>query len=272
MKYLVGVLLAVSLVASPAMAQDAPVVFEPATNWQIDYAQDGCYLDRAFGEEDSRIFFRIGQRRIEPRVDLTLGSETMRVDIDDIAVRFLPNDQPAEFGSVGRIEASGFEGVIFSGLSIGPEAVGNGASALQIDGVFDNAVRLETGDLAPAMEAMDSCMSDFYREMGVDPDVQFSLSRPAMRKNFQYTARLVMNAYPSEMVRRRIEADVSLTVVVDPDGRVTQCSGTGPSEYPQFLEAACEVMTEHARYEPALDADGNPVATLDGLTTSYRLD
>lgn len=81
----------------------------------------------------------------------------------------------------------------------------------------------------------------------------------------------IQNNYPSRAVRQEIEGNVGVAVTVGPDGRVTGCSVTASSGSDILDEAACEGMQRYARYNPALDAAGNPTTGRDSMTIQYSL-
>jgi hypothetical protein len=58
-----------------------------------------------------------------------------------------------------------------------------------------------------------------------------------------------------------VSVQIDYTLTVGPDGRVSKCthSGSDPAEK-LFGNAACAQLTKRARFEPATDANGNPVA------------
>ncbi|GAA0265006.1 hypothetical protein GCM10009127_00200 [Alteraurantiacibacter aestuarii] len=98
-----------------------------------------------------------------------------------------------------------------------------------------------------------------------------SQARAAQRDNFNRWSSRIQEAYPSRAVRREIEGNVGVSVTIGPDGRVQSCSVTSSSGESILDEAACEGMERYARYEPALDASGNPTSGRDSLTIVYRL-
>ncbi|NIQ95760.1 MAG: energy transducer TonB, partial [Desulfuromonadales bacterium] len=98
-----------------------------------------------------------------------------------------------------------------------------------------------------------------------------SLARAAQRDNFRRWSSRIQEAYPSRAVRRNIEGNVGVSVVISSDGRVQSCQVTASSGESILDEAACEGMERYARYEPALDAAGNPTSGRDSLTIVYRL-
>jgi protein TonB len=64
---------------------------------------------------------------------------------------------------------------------------------------------------------------------------------------------------------------VGVRVTIGTNGRVTACTVTGPSGSSDLDRAACEGMERYARYNPALDAAGNPIAGSASTTIVYQL-
>ena len=56
----------------------------------------------------------------------------------------------------------------------------------------------------------------------------------------------------------RLEGDVGFRVDVTPAGRVARCMITQSSGHPRLDEHTCQLIARRARFEPALDRDGNP--------------
>lgn len=95
---------------------------------------------------------------------------------------------------------------------------------------------------------------------GVTPDGQ---SRWAAR---------IQENYPATAVRREIEGSVGVTVQIGTDGRVTGCTVSRSSGESVLDEAACQGMQRYARYNPALNAAGDPIPASTSTTIVYRLD
>ena len=66
--------------------------------------------------------------------------------------------------------------------------------------------------------------------------------------------------YPSRALREEKEGVTRFTVQVGPDGRVTNCSVTGSSGTPELDDAACRAISRRARFTPATNGEGQPVA------------
>ena len=86
----------------------------------------------------------------------------------------------------------------------------------------------------------------------------------------RWSARIQEN-YPPRAVRDEIEGRVGVRVSVGPNGRVADCSVTSSSGSPVLDDAACSGMRSYARFNPALDAAGNPITGSYSTTIVYDL-
>ncbi|SIN65847.1 outer membrane transport energization protein TonB [Parasphingorhabdus marina DSM 22363] len=68
------------------------------------------------------------------------------------------------------------------------------------------------------------------------------------------------NDYPSRALREEREGTTSFRVTVNARGRVADCQITGSSGHADLDAATCKNITRRARFRPALDSQGNPVA------------
>lgn len=66
--------------------------------------------------------------------------------------------------------------------------------------------------------------------------------------------------YPSRALREEKEGVTRFTVQVSPEGRVTSCTVTGSSGTPELDDAACRAISRRARFSPATNGEGQPVA------------
>lgn len=85
-----------------------------------------------------------------------------------------------------------------------------------------------------------------------------------------WAARIQSN-YPTRAAREEREGRVGVRVTVGPDGKVSACSVSGSSGSPDLDEAACDGMQRYARFDPALDADGNAISSSYQTAIVYKL-
>lgn len=72
---------------------------------------------------------------------------------------------------------------------------------------------------------------------------------------------ITQDDYPGSALRAEEEGTTSIRVEIDASGRVTSCAVTGSSGSATLDDATCRLYTRRARFNPAKDAAGNPIAT-----------
>ena len=98
-----------------------------------------------------------------------------------------------------------------------------------------------------------------------------SQARGARTKNERSWAARIQENYPARALREEIEGTVGVRVTVNPDGRAANCSVTASSGSDILDAAACQGMERYARFDPALDAAGNPTNGSYSTRITYRL-
>jgi periplasmic protein TonB len=66
------------------------------------------------------------------------------------------------------------------------------------------------------------------------------------------------NDYPSRALQQEREGTTGFRVSYGADGKVTDCQVTSSSGHPDLDAATCSNVKRRARFDPALDKDGNP--------------
>jgi periplasmic protein TonB len=66
--------------------------------------------------------------------------------------------------------------------------------------------------------------------------------------------------YPSRDLQQEHQGSVSVRLTVGPTGRVSDCSVTSSSGFPGLDSATCSKIKSRAKFDPALDGDGNPTS------------
>jgi protein TonB len=98
-----------------------------------------------------------------------------------------------------------------------------------------------------------------------------SKAKGATPKGMNSWAARIQDNYPSRAAREEREGRVGVRVTINTDGRVSSCSVSSSSGSPDLDEAACAGMTRYARFNPALDAAGNPITDTYSTAIVYRL-
>ncbi|TMM48103.1 TonB family protein [Qipengyuania marisflavi] len=98
-----------------------------------------------------------------------------------------------------------------------------------------------------------------------------SKARAASPKGQEGWAARIRDNYPRRAERDGTEGSVGVSITIGPDGRVSNCSVSSSSGSSELDSAACQGMTRYARYNPALNAAGDPIPGSASTTIVYKL-
>ena len=137
--------------------------------------------------------------------------------------------------------------------------------------MFEPTLTLGTGRMRAPMEAMRACLHDLVTRWGLDATAQDTLSRKATPIDQIGWARQTMEHYPTDMLRVGKSARLPIRLLVGTDGKPTACVALEGFAEPSFERAACTSAMRYARFESALDANGQPVASYFVTTIVYTV-
>ena len=278
----------VSLTAQPVLAQDRPEL-NPSSNWLLDYAEDSCALRRTFGEEGSKVLLEMRQFAPDNRLQLMVSSADMTYRDRRLSVQFLPDDTKPQRQDVTAVESDDWGAGFLLNTSVRVAPDGEAVNAAYWDpaerdereaaitGIFvDNAFRsdlvLRTGSLAKPMKAMRECVDNLITHWGLEPETQRTLLRPATPKNYRETAlALVKDGYPDGMVRTGEQTAMRIRMTVDENGKGTMCKAQLNLGNELFERTACGFLSDRLEFHPALDRNGEAVASYWTISIVYRM-
>ncbi|MDJ0641173.1 MAG: TonB family protein [Erythrobacter sp.] len=290
------VALAVALLTpNLAQAQDLPpelankkgaTKLQPIAPWNIDFGDNRCRLSRLFGDAEKPHLVMIEQAAPRSEFGLTLagpklrkfpmGSWTYLGVLRDVPVASLTGEQYGEVDQIGKA-------IIFNSIDIGqPSEADEGLGQLTRPGLdLDQAgkidrfvlklgstvVSFETGNMMPALQAMNVCTNDLLASWGLSPE-RHALYHPAQWINRDDIAERISKDYPDSAKYRGEQGIMRMRVIVETDGSVSDCHIEASTEQDRLQSPACEKMGD-AQFEPALDAQGNPIRSFHATTLFY---
>jgi hypothetical protein len=281
---------AIAFFASPcvAWAADAPVVMAPSSQWVVDYADDSCSLRRSFQSGADQVTLELRQFGPGDILEITLASTTLPRSSGRLQLRFEPDEGFYRPWGAFPYDDGESRGVLFHD-SLRPNAVKRLApplpdwadadreareraiTALAIRSAFTRTLTLQTGSLHPPMNAMRTCLDELVTHWGLDATTQRTLSRRPKPLDLMDWSRRIQSSYPTGMVQRGRSGLVNIRLVVGPDGKPSACIPNKEFSTAGFEDHACAVTMRYARFEPALDASGAPVASFYATTITYEL-
>lgn len=286
--------LALSIVlqaSPPAHAAPAAVLLNPVTPWNLDATPSGCALRRGFGSADRPLILEF--RRFAPDPDFHIKVEGDEIksleDMPTVSVRYgaaAPERLSWQFGTTARGEGNASAPTLFGRSRFLPGTPGpaappasDSATAATEEAIRDvtflwrgRALTLATGSLGRPFALMRRCTNDLVASWGLDPEVQGSLSRPVVPEGQREWARHIQRDYPTHLARKGYQARVNARMLVDAQGQPTDCKVMVSYNDPDFDKLACQKLLRYARFRPALDRNGKPVASFYATTIAFYLD
>ena len=287
---------AITLAATPAQAEVVEVA--PSSSWNIDFGENKCRLARFFGEGEERHLLFFEQYWPGKQVGMTLAgpSYSRFRSRAPTNLAFFAAQEPRETkpftGSVGDYGDS----LIFSTLNIAtgmasddeaedaeavrlpelvarlPELDKDAAQKVEFVAVKqrDDEIRLLSGPLGEAFAALDACALDLVGTWGLDIEQHRTATRRPKWLNREATARRIMATYPREAQNSGEQGIMRMRVTVDHTGAVEDCAIIKATNTERLDSPACRAMV-NARFEPALDAAGQPMRSWFAETIVYQL-
>jgi TonB family protein len=261
-----GILLLALTFAGTASAQRPA----PEGRWVVNWAEQRCTLSRRGIGEDA------------PAIAVTsaLGAERPQLIFLNLATDMsgLSHSTPVEIvllpagdrraGSVSRYyRVTGERSLVVNvqGDDFMDRFAGSEAVALEIDG--RRLIEFSYPIAGPAAEALRVCNDDLLVSWGVDPVALRALSRrPGGDSSW-----ISDWDYPASALRRNEQGSVVVRLRIEPDGRVSECVPVSSSGSDALDRQTCVLYSRRARFEPAMSADGEPVAAVIASMITWRI-
>lgn len=121
-------------------------------------------------------------------------------------------------------------------------------------------VRLALGSMGAPMAAMRKCTDELLTHWGIDLEAHRGLTRAVAPKS--NPGEWVRSSdYPYDLMLEGAQGLVQFRLSVDADGAPTQCHIQQSSRPEGFDKAVCDALMRRAQFEPALGANGEPIAS-----------
>lgn len=267
-----------ALLAAPVAAR-AEIVATPVGPWQASFDAGLCRIERTFEVAGQPHLLILEQNAPGPGLSMALAGASLTglQGAAPVRLAFDAGGQTLEWRA--RVEPNGRFGQVAILNGLAPVARREGAprpfARLDAD-LFaamdrvtlaqgDVAVTFATGPLGDAARVLNECTAQVLRSWGLDPERQYALQRLAFPEEPRPLARKMLQILRSRDLR---SGPFEAAALIDETGAATACKvlpgfGSGALD-----DAACKAMMK-ARYLPALDGEGKPVASYWRTRVAY---
>lgn len=286
MKKRVSLLVAASLLAAPAVLaqQPAPAPYKQDGSWSVDYGDDYCRLAGNFTNGRDQIALAIERTAPGPTMRLILVGSGFKFfrSANEIGYRFLPSGKARETMFWRSKTADGKDFVNFGSMimlgEFTPSAPGTPpappppysrdteqATARTISGILvdrglTESVQIDTGPLGAPLKALQACADDLLKTWGLDPEKHRALTRPAMPAG-PTSGWIPQGTIPFSEFGKLGGGANSLRLLVDASGKATACHVTWPALDKGLNDRICAAAMDKGKFMPALDKDGQAMAS-----------
>lgn len=290
------IFVALAIPAPAAVAAPAPLILKPTSAWQVDYAFERCRLVRQFGEGKQTVFLIMDRFAPTDSFRLTISGQPVKIFVEkgDADIQFGPNEQKQQLaflkGNLGddpalvftrsaRIappsatealemkKADDAEAVVLLSIS---EDRQKAVRHLRIGKPLRKPVMLEIGSMRGPLAALDTCIDNLLVSWGVDVEKHKTLTKQA--KPLQSPGKWIVSSdYPSNMLSAGQPALVNFRLNIGLDGAPTACHIQATTRPKEFDNAVCKSMMRRARFSPALDSQGQPLASYYQNNVYFRI-
>jgi hypothetical protein len=280
-------LIAAMSVAPAAQAQDATVTFRPSGSWTADYGDDYCRLIRTFSDGTREMSLALERLQPGAFVRLIVVGEGMRPfrNAEEIAYAFQPAGAAGKARYVRSETADGQQFVGFDPVTLappppfGPPAPGTspapppvydrgaeletarGITGLRLDEGLMSPVLVETGSLRAPVEALQTCADDLLTVWGLDAGKHKAMTAAPVL-NPDPRGVLPQGTIPFGEFGKLAGGANQVRLLIGADGKVTDCAIYSPALSQSLNERICSLARDRASFQPAKDADGQPMASV----------
>lgn len=287
-------LASLAVTATPAVAQDSALrSFAMQGSWSLDAGDDYCRLAAVFENNGDEIAFALERNRAENFARLILIGDAIVPyrGAEAMGYRYLPENvqRSAPFLRSETADGRAFFNlglISFAELPSGPPdftavynrddelAFATGINAIALDEGLRDSIRIETGHMRGPMQALQACTDDLLRVWGLDYEAHQTMTRRAapVGAAYEWLANGTIRFQDFALLGGGANP---VRVMLNAEGGPTECHVHWPSLDADTNESICEQIMENGEFTPALDAEGNPMAsywTVDpifGLTRPF---
>ncbi len=282
-----------------ALAASEPLVLVPSSKWQLDYSQESCKLARTFGEGDQAITMLLTRYSPSPKFSMMLAGERLKgiPARSNMKIRFGDSEDVQKLdylgGNAGELPAlflassaqihkltDAEEKALKAREEGDPRgelddlarslAAADAADHIWLDTPGGKPIRLETGSLGKPFRAFDTCIDNLVKHWGVDMEAYRQRTRDPVPKSSP--GRWILPSdYPRDLINNGGQGIVHFRLSIAPNGDVTGCHIQGATEGDGFQKVTCETLTQRGKFVPALDANGQPIASYYASTVRFEI-
>ncbi len=261
---------AVAFSTPAAFAQEKPIeTIKKSGDWVVNFDENSCDLLAEFGTPKDPMVLKFTRYLPGDDTDLMITGRRLQTGRAwfEASVDFGLGDSPIKRIAAGIMQAKR-PGIMMTGVYL--NAWGSLGEVLEVTPAREAAItgvvirvqgkkpfRLQFGPLDRPMKVMRQCLTDLVKSWGYDPAAIKVLRAPA-RPASSPASWVSDNDYPTKSVMEGHSGLLRFRLDIDGNGKVAGCHILDRTDPDDFSSRTCNILTNRARFTPALDANGKP--------------
>jgi hypothetical protein len=257
---------------------------QSADGWQYAESAESCRANRSFSEGEASTLLQLRSFGPGSAVEATVAGP--QVPREPNAVRMVElgwdgaDFEEHQVGILGTLGGTPSVSLLtahrpvsafvfyFSEVAVAVSRLDPTAQSMQLR-VVGNAPRaLQIGSLEEPLRRLAECEAGLMEKWGWGRDYyQRVVTAPVMRDPQRWFYKAIV--YPAVPNLNRVSSFLQLRLKVDAAGRVAECMVQSSPGSSQFGEKNCTGLRRQARFDPALDAQGQPVESYVQMSITF---
>lgn len=260
-------LLALLAASVPATAADRPR--QPTGKWVVNYADSQCVASRMYGSAPQELWLVIKTPPLGTVVQLAVVRSGRGSEAEQVDATVEIDQRPPLRTSLLRFTPKGIkQRTNLINMKISDFAAVRAAKTISIRASGLNE-RFALSAMAPLLKAMDECAVDLRKVWNVS-DIEGVQSKLKARATGNLVSYFRSEDYPAAALNRRQIGLVKFVLLINEAGAIADCTVIETSGVASLDAQTCGVLTERAKFKPAVGADGKPAK--DGHIGRVRWD
>lgn len=276
---------------SPLSAKEETISLPPSSQWNIDYADDSCTLGRKFSSGDKHIAMYITRFEPEDKFELVFIGNLIKKpkSLALLTVQFGEfEDEQVHNYYVSKTKDGSSAIIVTSSLTISAETnvfnqifakkkkknkeeeavaikpiTAEREKAIKFISFYENKdeiIKLQTGEMKQAFKALRTCTTELVSHWGIDIDRHETKLQSVKPKN-DPSKWVTPDDYPRNALLNSEDAIIKFRLKVNDSGKAEECHIQLSIGNESFDQVVCQKVMARARFDPALDKDGNPMTS-----------
>lgn len=288
---LVSLAVAVSMLGASEATASAPPALAPAARWSLGVEPESCALSRTFGSGEGKVVLQLTAFHPSSGLFMMLIGKPaasysrngplwlrfepagQRVAIEPTAARVVQvsvDHTPVRAVIVTSVDLAGRRATT-PGEDLPPltDAALSQTTALTAEWA-NSGFRLDLGSMLPPITALRKCVDAMVGRWGYDVGATRRVEgRPVpLGRPGEWATDL---DYPLDAIAKGIESDVHFRLSIDAAGKISDCVIQDPFPPLGFAELTCRLLRSRARFRPASDSSGKPIASFYASAVRWRI-